>query len=297
MTSEPAASSEPASSAPTDQPVDAVDPTDLLRVEQPAKPGAKRLGGPAQGDIIIRAESLVRSFGKGSARHQAVASVSFEVRQGEVVLLFGPSGSGKSTLLALVGGLDRQYQGKLELFGRDVARLSDAELSQLRGERIGFVFQAFHLLEHLSVLDNVAAPALFGGPSLDEAAARALAALDRVGLRDRASARPSELSGGQRQRVAIARALLRQPALLLCDEPTGNLDRKTGESIVDLFQDLHAELNTSLVIVTHEHRLDRIANRTLHLEDGKLIHAQDTQPTTLEVSAARYATHASEVAE
>ncbi|MCA9641951.1 MAG: ABC transporter ATP-binding protein [Polyangiaceae bacterium] len=220
---------------------------------------------------MILAESLVRTFGKGSAKSQAVANVSFEVQPQEVVLLFGPSGSGKSTLLALIGGLDRQYSGKLSLFGKDLAKLSDKQLSKLRGERIGFVFQAFHLLDHLSVLDNVQAPGLFANPPLPDAEERAFQALKRVGLADKTSARPSELSGGQRQRVAIARALLRQPELLLCDEPTGNLDRKTGESIIDLFEELHSELGTTLVIVTHEHRLDRIASRTLHLEDGRLV--------------------------
>lgn len=228
---------------------------------------------------MILAESLERSFGSGTAKSRAVAGVSFEVMPKEVVLLFGPSGSGKSTLLALIGGLDRQYTGRLSLFGRDLSKLSDKELSKLRGERVGFVFQAFHLLDHLSVLDNVQAPGLFANPPLPDAAARAEQALRRVGLRDKARARPSELSGGQRQRVAIARALLRQPELLLCDEPTGNLDRKTGESIIDLFSELHTELGTTFVIVTHEHRLDRIASRTLHLEDGRLVKNTESPST------------------
>ncbi|MBE7480434.1 MAG: ABC transporter ATP-binding protein [Polyangiaceae bacterium] len=219
---------------------------------------------------IVLAKSLTRVFGTGEAARRAVDDVSLSVQKGEVVLIFGPSGCGKSTLLALLGGLDRAYSGSLELFGRDVSRLSDTELSQLRGERIGFVFQAFHLLGHLSVLENVMAPALF---SRDERSVetRAREVLERVGLGDRAGSRPAELSGGQRQRVAIARALLHQPTLLLCDEPTGNLDRKTGEQIIDLFADLHADLGTTILIVTHEDRLARLAHRTLDMLDGKLV--------------------------
>lgn len=235
----------------------------------------RKLRAHSSAEAMIRAESLERSFGRGDARSRAVAGVSFQVLPKEVVLLFGPSGSGKSTLLGLIGGLDRQYSGHLSLFGKDVGKLSDKELSRLRGERIGFVFQAFHLLDHLSVLDNVQAPGLFANPPLADAEARAREALSRVGLADKSQARPSELSGGQRQRVAIARALLRQPELLLCDEPTGNLDRKTGESIIDLFSELHSELGTTFVIVTHEHRLDRIASRTLYLEDGRLVRSEE----------------------
>ncbi|MEZ4226268.1 MAG: ABC transporter ATP-binding protein [Polyangiaceae bacterium] len=221
-------------------------------------------------DTIVSARDLSRSFGAGQARHDAVRSVNLDVHQGEVVLIFGPSGCGKSTLLSLVGGLDRDYRGSLSLFGTDVSSLGDRALSALRGKRIGFVFQAFHLLPHLSVLDNVTAPALFAAdddPALEQ---RGLTLLERVGLSAKASAFPGELSGGQRQRVAIARALLRTPDLLLCDEPTGNLDRETGEQIIELFADIHRELSTTLLIVTHEDRLERIAHRTLAMQDGRI---------------------------
>jgi putative ABC transport system ATP-binding protein len=221
---------------------------------------------------VVQAEGLVRTFGAGDAARRAVDDVSFDVAAGEVVLIFGPSGCGKSTLLGMLGGLDRDYGGKLSLFEKDVSQLSDGELSRLRGDRIGFVFQAFHLLGHLNVLENVSAPALFSHekrtpPQVKE---RALAVLERVGLSDRKHSMPGELSGGQRQRVAIARALLHEPELLLCDEPTGNLDRKTGEQIIDLFAELHADLSTTIVIVTHEDRLTRLAHRTLHMVDGRL---------------------------
>ncbi|MBI3201923.1 MAG: ABC transporter ATP-binding protein [Myxococcales bacterium] len=221
---------------------------------------------------MIVARGLTRTFGTGEAARRAVDDVSLSVEAGEVVLIFGPSGCGKSTLLALIGGLDRAFSGSLSLFGQEVAQLSDAALSRLRGEKIGFVFQAFHLLGHLSVIDNVMAPALFSSHDRHEPEVRARASqmLERVGLADRASSSPAELSGGQRQRVAIARALLHQPSLLLCDEPTGNLDRKTGEQIIELFAELHAELGTTIVIVTHEERISRLADRTLDMVDGKL---------------------------
>jgi ABC-type lipoprotein export system ATPase subunit len=221
---------------------------------------------------LIVAKDLTRSFGVGEAERRAVDGVSLEVDTGEILLIFGPSGCGKSTLLSIVGGLDRSFAGTLSLFGRDVAALPDAELSRLRGEKIGFVFQAFHLLGHLSVLENVMAPALFSREAEGEARVkeRAEAVLERVGLADRLASLPGSLSGGQRQRVAIARSLLHEPELLLCDEPTGNLDRATGEQIIELFSALHADLRTTMVIVTHEERLSRLAHRTLDMVDGRL---------------------------
>ncbi len=221
-------------------------------------------------EVIIEASGLTRVFGSGAAEHRAVQSVSLSVSRGEVVLIFGPSGCGKSTLLSLLGGLDREFSGTLSVFGKNVSRLSDRELSTLRGERIGFVFQAFHLLPHLSVLDNVTAPALFAAGESSALTQRGTELLERVGLTDKAAAFPGELSGGQRQRVAIARALLRSPELLLCDEPTGNLDRDTGEQIIELFRSIHEEFSTTLLIVTHEDRLQRISHRTLSMEDGKV---------------------------
>jgi putative ABC transport system ATP-binding protein len=222
-------------------------------------------------ELVIEARGLTRVYGTGQAARSAVDAVSLGVYAGEVVLVFGPSGSGKSTLLGLLGGLDRDFQGSLALFGKEVALLSDRELSRLRGERIGFVFQAFHLLPHRSVLDNVLTPSLFSRDgSAERARRRGLEVLERVGLADRAASQPGELSGGQRQRVAIARALLHRPELLLCDEPTGNLDRATGEQIIDVFAEIHREFRTTIVIVTHEDRLARLADRTLSMLDGKL---------------------------
>jgi putative ABC transport system ATP-binding protein len=218
---------------------------------------------------VVRTEALRKSYGDGRGARPALDGVTLAVEEGEFVAILGPSGSGKSTLLGIVGGLDRRYEGRVELFDRNLARMSDAELARLRGARIGFVFQAFHLLSHLSVLDNVLAPALFD-PAGAHQRGRAMEVLDRLGLADRAGDVPGQLSGGQRQRVAIARALLHRPALLLCDEPTGNLDAETGASIVALFQELHAEGGLTVLAVTHEERLSRAATRTVHLRTGRV---------------------------
>jgi putative ABC transport system ATP-binding protein len=197
--------------------------------------------------------------------------VSLSVRKGELLAILGPSGSGKSTLLGILGGLDRTYQGKVELFGKDVAALSDKHLAALRNRSIGFVFQAFHLLGHLRVIENVLAPSLFDRAAAPaDLEARGLAVLDRLGLKDRAYDRPAELSGGQRQRVAIARALLQKPELLLCDEPTGNLDAETGAQTIELFRELHEKDGITLVAVTHEERLAGVATRTLHIRGGRI---------------------------
>ena len=218
---------------------------------------------------LIRAAGLTKLYGDGAARRAALDGVTLTVAPGEFLAVLGPSGSGKSTLLGVVGGLDRDYRGEVEVFGEDLRKLGDRELSRLRGERVGFVFQAFHLLPHLTVLDNVLAPALFATDPGD-LRARALDLLGRLGLAGRADDTPARLSGGQRQRVAIARALLRKPALLLCDEPTGNLDVETGARTIDLFRELFAEGGLTVVAVTHEERLAQAATRTVLLRDGKL---------------------------
>ncbi len=221
-------------------------------------------GGP-----VVTVEELRKMYGDGDGARAALDGVSLTVERGELVVILGHSGSGKSTLLGIAGGLDRVYEGKVTLFGHDVARLSDKALARLRGQKIGFVFQAFHLLNHLSVLDNVLAPALFDdGPKRRED--RALSVLDHLGIKDRARDLPTQLSGGQRQRVAIARALLQSPELLLCDEPTGNLDAETGERTISLFRELHRE-GLTMLAVTHEERLANIATRVIRLKDGKIV--------------------------
>ena len=218
---------------------------------------------------LLRVTGLTKHYGDGPARRAVLSDVTLSIDEGELCTILGPSGSGKSTLLAIIGGLDRAYTGDVEVMGARLQTLSDPELSRLRGEHVGFVFQAFHLLPHLSVLDNVLAPALFAGPDA-RLPARARELLDRLGLGDRANDTPAHLSGGQRQRVAIARALLRRPRLLLCDEPTGNLDAETGARTIALFRELHGEGGITVVAVTHEDRLAEIATRTLRLRDGVL---------------------------
>jgi putative ABC transport system ATP-binding protein len=217
----------------------------------------------------ILVEDLTKHYGDGPARRAALSGVTLGVDEGELLAVLGPSGSGKSTLLGVLGGLDRAYEGRVEVFGRDLCRLGDRELSRFRGETIGFVFQAFHLLTHLTVLDNVLAPALFASGG-DDLRARALSLLDRLGIADRAADTPAQLSGGQRQRVAIARALLCRPRLLLCDEPTGNLDAETGARTIELFRDLHREGGLTVIAVTHEERLAVAATRVVQIRDGKI---------------------------
>jgi ABC-type lipoprotein export system ATPase subunit len=219
----------------------------------------------------IRIEGLERVHEGVRGARPALGGVDLTIDEGEFVCVLGPSGSGKSTLLSIVGGLDRGYEGKVALWGQDLGEMSDRALSRLRGERIGFVFQHFHLLAHLTVLENVLTPALFAPGGEGGGRERARSLLLRLGLSDRESDTPAELSGGQRQRVAIARALLRKPRLLLCDEPTGNLDTETGARTIALFQELYREERLTVVAVTHEERLARAASRIVRLDSGRIV--------------------------
>ena len=220
----------------------------------------------------MRFHEVSKAYGQGTGRRAALRDVDLSITAGELVAVVGPSGSGKTTILNLIAGLDRPDAGRVVFDGVDLATLSDRELSALRNRSVGFVFQAFHLLDHLSVGENVALPGYFAATPLppDRRAARAREVLERVGLDDRADATPSELSGGQRQRVAIARALFREPALLLADEPTGNLDTETGAEVLDLFARLHAEEGTAIVVVTHERETCDRADRMVLLRDGRV---------------------------
>jgi putative ABC transport system ATP-binding protein len=239
------------------------------------------------GQEVVALERVSKRFGA----EQILREVSLTVEAGEMIALMGRSGSGKTTLLNLIGGLDRTYEGTVRVLGQNLGALSDGALSALRNEQVGFVFQSFNLLEHLSVLENVALPALLarGGRAgeLGEAPGRAREALARVGMLDKAEALPSRLSGGQKQRVAIARALLHRPRLLLADEPTGNLDSETGRQIIDLFQELNAE-GLTLFIVTHEERVSVAAKRVVRMEDGRIADGgvADGAPMTLALGVA-----------
>lgn len=222
--------------------------------------------------------------GDGPPR-RALDDVTLTIAEGEMVALVGPSGSGKSTLLSLLGALDVDYEGSLKLDGTELRAASDDQRAHLRGERIGFVFQSFHLLPHVSLLENVRVPWLFAQQAGADAerAGRIAAerALERVGLLDRRDDKPSQLSGGQRQRVAIARALVRAPRVLLCDEPTGNLDQRTGKEIIALLAELNAA-GATVVVVTHEPGLAAAATRSVELLDGKVLATDDDRAASRE---------------
>jgi putative ABC transport system ATP-binding protein len=219
---------------------------------------------------LIAAASLVKVYALGSEELRALDDVSLTVEQGEFLAIMGASGSGKSTLMNVLGCLDRATSGSYQLAGRDVARLGRGELAEIRNELVGFVFQSFNLLSRTSALENVELPLVYAGLSRRERAARARAALDRVGLTDRARHHPAQLSGGQQQRVAIARAIVNRPRLLLADEPTGNLDSKTSASVMALFQQLSSD-GLTIVFVTHEPDVARYASRVVVMRDGRIV--------------------------
>ncbi len=223
---------------------------------------------------MMRLRDVTKSYGVGAARTQVLRGVSFDIEVGELIALVGQSGSGKSTLLNIIGGLDQPDAGEVEVLGIDTLKAGDAKRARLRNEQIGFVFQGFNLLDHLTVLDNVTLPSAFSKHTKD-IEGRGRDALRRVGLSDFAHRRPGELSGGQKQRVAIARALFGQPKLLLCDEPTGNLDSETGREVIDFFRELNAKDGVTLVIVTHERRISSVAKRVIAMRDGMIVETTD----------------------
>jgi len=218
---------------------------------------------------LVALRDVVRAYPRGASPVVALAGISLEIRAGEKLAIMGPSGSGKTTLLSILGCLDRPSTGVHLFEGRDVEALDDDELSRLRNRSVGFVFQAFHLIPQLSVVENVETPLLYEGAPPGEWRPRALAALERVGLVHRSDHRPSELSGGEAQRAAIARALVTRPRLLLADEPTGNLDTATGEEIAALLDELNAA-GATVVLVTHNEALGRRAERVVRLRDGRV---------------------------
>jgi putative ABC transport system ATP-binding protein len=224
-------------------------------------------------NLVIQIRDLTRVYEMGSEQVHALRGVSLEIRRNEYVAIMGPSGSGKSTLMNLIGCLDTPTRGEYWLNGQEVSRMPDDALARVRNREIGFVFQTFNLLPRASALANVELPLVYGGVSARERRERAKGALTRVGLADRMDHRPNELSGGQRQRVAIARALVNEPAILLADEPTGNLDSTTSEEIMRVFETLHAQGQT-VIMVTHEADIAAHAARIVVLRDGRI--ATDT---------------------
>jgi len=218
---------------------------------------------------IITAEDLWRTYQMGAEEIHALRGVTFEIKTGEYVAVMGPSGSGKSTLMNLIGCLDTPSKGKYVLRGKVVSEMNDDELAAVRNREIGFVFQTFNLLPRATALHNVELPLVYAGVPKDKRIEMAKHALELVDLGERMTHKPNELSGGQRQRVAIARALVMNPSILLADEPTGNLDSATGEEIMRLFERLHGEGNT-IILVTHERDIADHAHRTIHIRDGRI---------------------------
>ncbi len=224
---------------------------------------------------ILRLEGVTRNYPLGKTVVHALRGIDLIVRKGEVLAVMGPSGSGKSTLLHILGALDTPDSGRALIDGTDLKRLSERQLTQLRGRRIGFVFQTFNLIATLSAQMNVELPMIFQGIPKGERAKRAHELLERVGLGDRVTHRPNELSGGERQRVAIARALANDPEIILADEPTGNLDSESGASILELLQRLSREDGKTVIIVTHDPEAASIADRIVRLRDGKVIEEKE----------------------
>jgi putative ABC transport system ATP-binding protein len=218
---------------------------------------------------LIQLENIGRRYQMGAETIHALQNVSLEIVRGEFVAIMGPSGSGKSTLMNLLGCLDTPTSGRYQLNGIDVSGMDDDELAEIRNREIGFVFQTFNLLARASALRNVELPLIYAGMDGEERRRVALEALTNVGLADRVSHKPNEMSGGQRQRVAIARALVNKPSILLADEPTGNLDSKTGEEILVLFEEL-ARLGNTILVVTHEEGVARRARRIIRIRDGSI---------------------------
>lgn len=223
---------------------------------------------------LLQCHNVCKTYHEGAFDTQVLKGVSFDINKAELASIIGTSGSGKSTLLHILGALDDATEGHVTFMGQDLAKLSSNRQAKLRNQHLGFVYQFHHLLSDFSAIENVAMPLLIGGAKVNQAKASAKALLDKVGLSHRLEHRPAELSGGERQRVAIARALVNNPALVLADEPTGNLDHKTALAIYDLMRELNKESDTAFLVVTHDGELAAKMDRQLHMQDGLLLNIE-----------------------
>ncbi len=235
---------------------------------------------------MINVEQLTKVYPMGDTEVRALDGASFTIGKGEMVAIMGPSGSGKSTLMSIIGCLDVPTSGRYSLDEVAVESLDESRLAEIRGRKIGFVFQQFNLLARTSALENVMLPLTYAGYSGREREKRAFAALERVGLGDRTHHAPNELSGGQQQRVAIARALVNEPSILLADEPTGALDSKTGVEIMELFQSLHRDGGQTVILVTHDSYVARHTDRIIRISDGRIV-SDDVNPNPIKAGTAR----------
>lgn len=225
---------------------------------------------PAAHTVAVRTRGIDMFFGDGETKVTALKQADFEANRGELIMLVGPSGCGKTTLLSVIAGTLTPQTGTVEVFGQRLDGLSQEELTSFRRKHLGFVFQSFNLIPTLTVLENVMVPLLIQGASQDVAVTKARAMLEKVGLKGREDGRPNALSGGQQQRVAIARALVHEPSLLICDEPTSALDKDTGAQIMQMVRDLSRSPERCVVVVTHDHRIFRFADRIAEMEDGRI---------------------------
>jgi putative ABC transport system ATP-binding protein len=248
----------------------------VFKFEQWRDTEPKETSAETTGKALIQLSGVTKTYDSGENAVQALKGIDLSIGRGEFVSIIGPSGSGKSTLMHILGCLDSPSEGRYWLDGEDVAAMSGGQLARIRNKKLGFVFQTFNLLPRASVLKNVELPLLYAGMDSDERRARAVEALERVGLANRAKHRPNELSGGQRQRVAIARALVNKPSMILADEPTGNLDQKTGGDILRLFEEV-SSANQTVILVTHDPGIAAKTQRRVKIVDGLIVDGDDME--------------------
>ncbi len=245
-------------------------PPDASPLADVPPPDATSTVDETEGRIIIRTVGARKQYSLGELVVHALRGISVEIRQGEFITVMGPSGSGKSTFFNLIGALDSPSEGRVLIDEVDVAQLTAEELAFLRCRKIGYIFQSYNLIPYMTALENVTTPMAFGGVDPDEARTRGMDLLARVGLADRWDHRPVAMSGGQQQRVAIARSLANRPAVLLCDEPTANLDQKTGQDILDILRGLNQDQGVTIICATHDHRMMNVCDRLVWIRDGRI---------------------------